>query len=96
MTLTFTHAGPGRVVCHGTPPLSVRVGTTDYPCADPTAEWCEVTPNWTVGTHTVACVNFDGASPATVVEVPEVGLVPGLLVGLAFTAVWAWVIKGAR
>lgn len=91
--LTFTHSGPGRVVCHGDPPLSLRIDGEGTPCADPLAEWCEFQPDWTLGTHTLACVNTTGPSDPVVVEVPELGTLPGLLVALVFAAVVGWVVK---
>ena len=90
----FKHAGTGRVVCHGDPPLVLRIGTTEYPCPDPAAEWCAFEPVWSEGTHALVCVNGTGESPQKIVEVPEVGLVPGLLVGLLCAWAMGWLSKG--
>ena len=104
MTYLFSYAGPGTVVCHGEPPLVLRIDGTEYPCADPAAEWCEWAPPWSdhldAGSRDpelvlIQCVNAAGPSESVLVSVPEVGLVPGLAVGLLFAAAWAWVVRGA-
>lgn len=96
MTLTFTHSGAGRVVCHGEPPLSLRIDGEDTPCADPLAEWCEFQPDWTLGTHTLACVNATGPSDPVVVEVPEPGGFLAFVLAFVVLVALAWIAKGRR
>ena len=92
----FSYVGEGTVVCHGDPPLYLRIDDVDTPCPDPLAEWCRWEPGWTLGTHTVACVNAAGPSDPVVVEVPEPdGFLAFVLAFLVVVAL-AWVVKGAR
>ena len=83
----FAFIGPGRVHCHGEPPLSLRVGDEIIPCPDPAADCCIFEPTWEEGTVDIACVNPEGEGEWIAVDVPEPSVVFGLIVCAVFVGI---------